>query len=425
MLIQSTVARFLPLFILNQSKLAIALFGLLIATNVNAQGTFDSTAHKKPNQQLLGMEIYGFILADVIYDFKQIDPKWYDVPRPTKLPSFKNQFAPDGQMYFSVRQTRFGVKGYSPTPIGDLKTMFEFDLFGSGADAGQTTFHLRHAFGEIGKFGAGQTWSPFVDPDLFPNDLEYWGPNGMANIRSLQLRFMQPLPGNSKFSIALEKPGATADDGIYSDRLELQNVKAHFTLPDLTSEYRYGTPWGYMELAGVIRQLKWKDLDPAAPDLSGHVMGWGLNFSSRIKVFSQDNLHLQALYGEGIENYVRDAPADVAIKNTGSSIEGVTLPVLGIVAFYDHFWNKKFSSTLGYSQVKITNSNGQSPSAFRMGEYMLGDVIYTPAENLVMEVELQYLTRKNYNDGWTTTDPRIQFSFRYSFSQKFYHETSP
>jgi len=154
-------------------------------------------------------------------------------------------------------------------------------------------------------------------------------------------------------------------------------------------------------------------------------MGWGLNFSSRIKVFSQDNLHLQALYGEGIENYVRDAPADVAIKNTGSSIEGVTLPVLGIVAFYDHFWNKKFSSTLGYSQVKITNSNGQSPSAFRMGEYMLGDVIYTPAENLVMEVELQYLTRKNYNDGWTTTDPRIQFSFRYSFSQKFYHETSP
>ena len=135
---------------------------------------------------------------------------------PTKLPSYKDQFAPDGQIYFSIRETRFGVRSYIPTPLGPLTTWFEFDLFGSGADAGQTTFHLRHAYGELGKFGVGQTWSPFVDIDVFPNDLDFWGPNGMANIRNIQIRYM-PIQGDTKLTIALEKPGATADDGQYAD----------------------------------------------------------------------------------------------------------------------------------------------------------------------------------------------------------------
>jgi hypothetical protein len=244
------------------------------------QSLADSTKNKKISNQVLqkrpNMEIYGLILTDVIYDFKQIDPKWYDVPRPTKLPSYQDQFAPDGQVYFSVRQTRFGVKSYAATPLGPLTTLFEFDLFGSGADAGQTTFHIRHAYGELGKLGIGQTWSPFVDTDVFPNDHDFWGPNGMANIRNPQIRYM-PVQGGTKLTIALEKPGATADDGLYADMVELKNVKPQFSLPDLTAEYRYGRSWGYIELAGVLRQLKWKDLDTTGQDYSGKQIGWGFN----------------------------------------------------------------------------------------------------------------------------------------------------
>jgi hypothetical protein len=351
-----------------------------------------------------------------------MDPKWFDVPRPTKLPAYKDQFAPDGQIYFSVRQTRFGVKSSLPTPLGPMTTLFEFDMLGAGSDAGQTTIHLRHAYGELGKFGAGQTWSPFVDIDVFPNDLEYWGPNGMANIRNVQFRYM-PIKGDTKLTIALEKPSATSDDGLYSDVIELNNIKPHFTVPDLTAEYRRATSWGYVELAGILRDLKWKDLDTVGADYSGHAIGWGLNLSSKIKVLVQDVIHLQVLYGEGIENYVRDAPADIAAKMTGTnSIEGVALPITGFVSFYDHYWSQKFSSTIGYSFVKIDNSNGQAPSAFKKGDYAIANFIYTPDKNVIFELELQYLGRKNFSDGWHTTDPRIQFGFRYNFSQKFYHE---
>ena len=77
-----------------------------------------------------------------------------------------------------------------PTDVGEIKTIFEFELFGTGVDAGQTTFRLRHACGELGQFGAGQTWSPFMDIDVFPNSIEYWGPNGMVFFRNVQVRWM-------------------------------------------------------------------------------------------------------------------------------------------------------------------------------------------------------------------------------------------
>jgi len=126
------------------------------------------------------IDIYGFVMLDSGYDFKQENPNWFDVLRPTQLPSFKGEFNPNGNVFAGVRQTRFGVKSSTPTAFGDLNTIFEFELFGTGVDAGQTTFRLRHAYGELGQFGAGQTWSPFMDIDVFPNSLEYWGPNGMV-----------------------------------------------------------------------------------------------------------------------------------------------------------------------------------------------------------------------------------------------------
>ena len=139
-------------------------------------------------------EIYGFAMLDIGHDFKQINPNWTDTLRVTKLPSFADQFGHDNNTFAGVRQSRLGVRSSTPTALGELKTQFEFELFGTGVDEGQTTFRLRHAYGELGAFGAGQTWSPFMDPDVFPNSLEYWGPTGMVFFRNVQVRWM-PVTG--------------------------------------------------------------------------------------------------------------------------------------------------------------------------------------------------------------------------------------
>src|SRR5512142_325843 len=56
------------------------------------------------------LDIYGHAMVDTGYDFKQIDPNWFDVVRPTKLPSFQNEFGKEGNSYAGVRQSRFGAK---------------------------------------------------------------------------------------------------------------------------------------------------------------------------------------------------------------------------------------------------------------------------------------------------------------------------
>ncbi|PWU00565.1 MAG: hypothetical protein C5B52_08635 [Bacteroidetes bacterium] len=369
------------------------------------------------------MEIYGFIMMDAGYDFNQIHPDWYDVVRPTKLPAYKNQYGTDGNTYFSVRQTRLGFKNWFKTGMGELKTTFEFEMFGTGVDAGQTTIRLRHAYAELGKFGVGQYWSPFMDIDVFPNTVEYWGPTGMAFFRNIQIRYM-PIQGDSRLTIALERPGASADGGIYADRVELQNVKPKFALPDLSAEYRKAGNFGYVELAGIVRSIKWEDQGGGPYDLSGHAVGWGLNLSTNLKFTKQTTFRGSVLYGEGVENYMNDAPVDVALKtnpgNPTQPVKGVALPVTGIVAFIDQNWNEKFSTAIGWSMISIDNSDAQSPSEFHKGNYIVGNLMYYPVKNAMVGVEFQYGDRSNFSDGWTTHISKVQFSFKYNFSHSFY-----
>src|SRR5882672_6173351 len=61
------------------------------------------------------VEVYGFGMGDAIADFKQNNPDWYDVVRPSKLPSVANQYGQDGHFYLSARQSRFGTRATIPT----------------------------------------------------------------------------------------------------------------------------------------------------------------------------------------------------------------------------------------------------------------------------------------------------------------------
>jgi hypothetical protein len=366
-------------------------------------------------------EVYGFAMLDIGHDFKQIHPNWFDTMRVTKLPSFENQFGRDHNTFAGVRQSRLGVRSSTPTSLGELKTTFEFELFGTGVDEGQTTFRLRHAYGEIGQFGAGQTWSPFMDPDVFPNSLEYWGPTGMVFFRNVQVRWM-PLKGNSNLVIAAERPGASGDQGVYSDRVELSNIKARFPMPDITGAYKYGQDWGYVRAAGAVRMIKWDDLVDDGLDLSGDATGWGINLSSNINL-GKDVVRLQYVFGEGIQNYMNDSPVDIGIENNFSNpltpIVGKPLPIQGLVAFIDHVWSDKYSSSFGYSRQDIDNSNGQAPNAFKAGQYLLGNLLYYPAPNVLVGTEIQWGRRENFSDGFSSDGVKLQFSFKYSFSQKF------
>ncbi len=398
------------------ARWVIALAACLIVAPISR-----ADAQQPPPASEATVTIYGFGQADAIEDFKQNNPEWFDVNRPTKLPAFHNEFGRDGRFWLSARQSRLGAKGTFPTPNGEVFAQFEFDMFGVGRDAGLTTIRLRHAWGQWKRIGAGQTNSQFMDVDVFPNILDYWGPNGMLFFRNVQVFYELYRSGESRARVAIEAPGASADAGLVSDRVELENVRGRFPMPDITGHYRYGRPWGHIQIGGAIRYFAFDDLLPDDPfDFNHHEWGGGVSLSSVWKVTSADTLRLQAVYGHGIQNYFNDAPVDVGAEfvpnDLVSPIRGEALPVLGLVAYLDHNWNSKWSSAVGYASVNVDNSDLQLPAAFHIGRYASANLLTTPVKNVMMGGEFQWARRDNFSDGFSVDDYRLQFSFKFSFA---------
>jgi hypothetical protein len=386
-------------------------------TPSNPEATNPEATTSKPS-----MDLYGFLQLDMIYDIKVNNPDWFDVNRPSKLPSFSGEFGKDGNTYASVRQTRFGVKGAQPTSLGELKYQFEFDMFGVGVDAGQTTIRPRHYYGEIGPVLAGQTNSVFMDINIFPNILDYWGPNGMVFLRNPQLRYT-PLNGNTTLEFALEKPGASGDAGVIADRIDLTNIHARFQFPDLTGAIGYA--WknkSYIRGAAVVRSMK---IDNVANNRTQSLVGWGVDLSSNI-VIHKDVLRLQYVVGTGIENYMNDAPVDVGPElqpNPLVPIKGRPIPMYSFVAYLDHSWSDKWTTAIGYSELLMQNTGLQTPDAFHQGQYASVNLLYSPFKTFMTGGEFQFGKRTNFSSGFNANDYRVQLSFKYSFDFKVIGKT--
>jgi hypothetical protein len=401
---------------------ATRCLGILLAAAV-ALAASANHARAQPAPDRPEFDVYGFAMLDIGHNFTQIDPNWTDTLRVTRLPSSEKQFGEDNSTFAGVRQSRLGFKSSSSTSMGALKTIFEFELFGTGVDEGQTTFRLRHAWGELGQFGAGQYWSPFTDPDIFPNTLEYWGPTGIAWFRNVQFRWTPISDAHSTFMVALERPGASGDSGIYANRVELQNIRPRFPVPDFSAAYKSTHDWGYARLAGQLRVIKWDDVLEDAFDLSGSATGWGINATSSVNAGKKDVLRLALVVGEGIENAMNDSPVDIGIENNPGNavtpVVGKPLPIVAFQLFLDHRWNERYTSAFGYSRQDIDNTNAQAPNAFKAGSYAIGNLLYSPVPNVMFGGEFQWGRRENFSDGFSSDGVKVQFSFRYNFSQKF------
>ena len=369
-------------------------------------------------------EIYGFAQADYIQDIGgRLDPDWDDAFRPSKI-CFDGACGEDGQASISVKQSRFGVKGTMPTgsTTAPLSFKFEFDLFGTGVDAGQTTMRLRHFYGEWGQFLAGQTNSLFMDIDVFPNTIDYWGPSGMVFYRNVQMRWTPYKTENSHFAIAIERPSNDIDSGNLRliEGLEDVDVRNDEELPDLTAQFRYGGDWGHLQLGGILRKVGYElRSDPADSWTEGSEVGWGINVGTVFNVLEKDAIRLQVVYGEGIASYMNDGGMDLAPSadwDAGivTDLEADAVPLMGVLAYYDHWWNDKWSSSIGYSFTEVDNTNFQDPGAFQKIDYASGNVLYYPAENLMVGAELMWGERTN-NDDASEDNVRFQFTVKYNF----------
>jgi hypothetical protein len=383
----------------------------LVAAALSFASVVSPSARAQNEPSSFHFEVRGYAMLDYVQAFQGVNPNWDAALRPSRIATDEDVYGTHPYATLSVRQSRFGVYGDVPAAGDQVHTEFEFDLFGVGNDEGQTTIRPRQIYGSWKWLLAGQANSVFMDGDIFPNVIEYWGPSGMVLYRNPQLR-LTPIRGSSSLAFAIERPGTIVDGGTLPGSYESRSP-----IPDFTAHYRFTTPAGHVQLAGLLRDLAYRGTAPGLPPWGGGHLGWGAHASGVATAGGKSTnvtFRLSAVYGHGIANYMNDGGVDLA----RTSIDGFEAqPLVGIVGFLDLTLSELVGASLGYSFTQVENSEAQAGDAFHRGDYASANLLLTPLSNLLAGMSYTW-GRRTDNDGDTGVDQRVQLSVKYSFSSR-------
>ena len=97
--------------------------------------------------------------------------------------------------------------------------------------------------------------------------------------------------------------------------------------------------------------------------------------------------------------------------------EATAVTILGIVAYYDHYWNDRWSSTIGWSMTDIDEEDGMGDEEFKKGQIASTNLLYRPTDHVLTGIEFSWGQREDV-DGTDGEDFRVQYSLKVDFSLK-------
>ncbi len=269
-----------------------------------------------------------------------------------KIPLEKNSEGESGQLIMSARDSRLWVKTRTPTEYGPIRALIEIDFLGtaSGTEI-NTNSHgprLRHGYMQIAGFTIGQTNSAFnscVTLDTITKAVN-------------DTLVRQPLVRYSvdkkyfNYAISFEQPETTLLDPygkIITPKDDL--------LPDIIARLKYFSSWGEINGAFLTRYIKQDHTqlsDSTVVDSSDTAIAWGVNASTKIKIYRLDDIRIDAQYGVGMGRYMAyNAYAAGSIDLNGN----ITLqPTYGAHIGYRHWWDEKLRSTFAFSYAGTENN---------------------------------------------------------------------
>lgn len=326
-----------------------------------------------------------------------------------------------GESRFHAKESRIVLETFTPSPYGLFKTYIEGDFFdentGQVGPAGvegtgnQTSFGIRHAYGELGPFLAGQTWTNFMDITAYGEKVDFTGPAGRTFIRQAQFRYTHAFANGNLFRVAIENPNGDfngqADTNIGDD------------LPDLTANYRIvGRNW-HLQANGLLRQIKHENRPGTGntnttPLGSDTTLGYGFGLTGSYRFQNRDRVTFYTVAGDGIGRYLEGG------DGTGASLNPTTGQLnkqfgYGGFSTYQHWWTSNLRSNLVYGISRFNTNNLAALNTVNekiQSAYI--NLIWSPIKPVDIGVEYLWGQRE-VKDGRKGDVSRIQVGTRYKF----------
>ncbi len=315
------------------------------------------------------------------------------------------------QVKFGARESRLFVKTNTPTSVGDLNTHVEFDFYGADGNESVSNSHgfrLRHAYGTLGNFLAGQTWTNFMNPASLPDTLDFGGPVGQIFDRQAQVRWTQPFGGpgsatSGQWSVGLENPEAVVQiPGGASFRADTDR------LPDVTGQVLFNTSIGKISVHGLVRQVR---VDSKTPAVVDEKLGGAVSVAGVIPTVGKDDFRFTASAGNAIGRYSDGFFPDGVVGSDGQ----IRLPKQwGWFAAYRHYWFDQLRSNLVLSTAGENNPASAPATTNKSTRSAHLNLIWSPVANSDLGLEYIYADRET-EDGLKGHLNRLQASAKYAF----------
>jgi outer membrane DcaP-like protein len=371
------------------------------------------------------VKVYGYVQLDGTLDIGARPSDIENNDWATLLPAVPADNSPDErhkkpQLYLTARTSRLGIQTSTPSGIGTIGFRLEADFNGPNGFQSETftnsvLFRLRHGYGTIGGFLAGQTWSTFLDLNAAPDTVDFNGPGTLALVRNPMLRYTADLGG---FTLTLAAENARGS--------QFGGSKFQ-TLPDFHANLGFAGPWGTFSLRGVTQYYRQTFTDGTGATLDrdpASKMAFAGAASGSLK-FGPDTLVAQFSGGPGIGRYMLNALGTGASGAGGYTVDAAgnmqLWTVYGAHAGFTHVWAPNLRSNLvgAYSWVDDARINGAAATNGVQKSWLQGFVntFVGVAKNAEIGVEFAYGEWKSFANATPELkghEYRVNTTFHYN-----------
>ena len=306
----------------------------------------------------------------------------------------------------SIRESRFSTDFRIPVgDVGTARLFMQMDFFGSN---GATTPRLRHLYAQLDNILVGQTNTAFMDPDAWPDIVEFQGPTSGLLARPPQIRYSFRLGKTMSGAVSVEQPVSDISFSVNGAA-----AAPATPAPDTAVHFRYEGERGHIQLSSVFRELA-AQLPNGGPQESA--FGWGVSLTSTWRTFGRDAVNYQVAYGNGISRYAGDTGGlglDAAPR-TQTDLTLKALPLFAPWISYQHWWSRAVRSSATFGLAKLQNTEFQPGNTYHKSTYSSANVIWNAVGSLDFGAEFMYGWVEEKN-GQHANAPRIQISGRYTF----------
>jgi hypothetical protein len=308
----------------------------------------------------------------------------------------------DGDFNINAKGSQLRLDVRAPKVAGSPRFYYENDFFGSGG--GEFPYRVRHLYGQIYNIIVGQTYSVFEDPDVWPDTVDYEGPNSAVFARRPLLRYQHRFNDAWQLNLGLEQPDSEVD---------FTSVDADAHGNNQSPDGGFNVRWenarvGHVQFATMLRNIGVEG--PVTGDQNE--LGWGVNLSAGFNTFARDTMQAQVTYGQGIFRFVNDdfQNLDAAFDRSGDL---TPLPYFGAMFGYTHHWSDALRSTLSYGYATVDNSWSQADDAYHDTHYASLNLVWQIRKRLSVGLEELYGTKQTV-DGSDGDAFRTQLGLVYS-----------